>query len=294
MRNASHHPLRIVLILTLISCLSRCSPPPAVAATPAPTPPSAATTTWQSLFNGRDLTGWTPHFAGQEVGVNFRNTFRVQDSMLRVSYADYDSFDGAYGHLYYRQPYSHYKFRFEYRFVGQQVPGGESWNVRNSGVMFHSQSAESNELAQTFPVSIELQLLGGLSDGEPRTTGNVCTPGTAVVYGDTIDYRHCINSSSATYDGDGWIRAEAVVRGGQGMDFLIEGDTVLQFTQPQIGGGFIFRSPGGADWQQAGITTTRQAWLDREGELLTEGYIALQAESHGIDFRHIELLDLSE
>ena len=278
---------------TAATLISSCTPAPSGRAA-ASSPPPAQDERWQSLFNGRDLTGWTPNFAGQAAGINFRNTFRVEDSTLRISYADYENFDGAYGHLYYRQPYSHYKFRFEYRFVGEQVPGGENWNVRNSGVMFHSQSAASNELAQTFPVSIELQLLGGLSDGRPRTTGNVCTPGTAVVYGDSIDYRHCINSSSPTFDGDNWVRAEAIVRGGQSMDFLIDGDTVLQFTRPQIGGGFIYRGTDGADWQQAGITATRQAWLDREGEILTEGYIALQAESHGIDFRRIELLDLSE
>ena len=294
MKNVLPTTWRMVLIFAT-GLFSYCTPPPGsgTASSSSLTPPPTAQ--WELLFNGRDLTGWTPNFAGQEAGVNFRNTFRVEDSLLRISYADYTNFDGAYGHLYYQRPYSHYKFRFEYRFVGQQVPGGEQWNVRNSGVMFHSQSAKSNELTQTFPVSIELQLLGGLSDGRPRTTGNVCTPGTAVVFrGDTIDYRHCINSSSPTFDGDDWIRAEAIVRGGESMDFLIEGDTVLQFTRPQIGGGFIYRSTDGADWQQAGISVDRLAWLAREGELLTEGYIALQAESHGIDFRRIELLDLSK
>jgi len=214
--------------------------------------------------------------------------------MLRISYRDYEAFDGAYGHLYYQQPYSHYKLRFDYRFVGEQVAGGESWNVRNSGVMLHAQSAASNDPEQTFPVSIELQLLGGLGKG-PRTTGNVCTPGTAVVMGDTINYQHCVNSSSATYDGDQWVSAEAIVLGGEAMHFLIEGDTVLSFTQPQIGGGFIYQSTEGNDWKQAGFTpATQQEWMQRQGEILTEGYIALQAESHAIDFRNIRLLDLSK
>ena len=262
------------------------------------TPPSGPTnpeTEWITLFNGRDLSGWTPKFAGQAAGVNYLNTFRVTDTgVLAVSYADYDTFDDAYGHLYYTLPYRHYKLRFDYRFTGQQVPGGEEWNVRNSGVMLHSQSAESNELGQHFPVSVELQLLGGLSDGQARPTGNVCTPGTAVVLGDTIDYRHCINSNSATYDGDGWVSAEAIVEGSRRMSFLIEGDTVLQFERPQIGGGFIYRSSEQQDWAQAGIFDHRQDWLSREGELLDGGYIALQAESHAIDFRNLRLLRLAE
>ena len=248
---------------------------------------------WETIFNGKDLTGWDIKIAGYPVNENPRNTFVVEDSMLRVNYAEYDSFDNLYGHLYYQEPLSHYKFRFEYRFTGDQTPGGADWNVRNSGVMFHSQSAASNDPDQDFPVSIEMQLLGGLGTG-PRTTGNVCTPGTAVVMGDTVNFNHCINSSSETYDGDGWIRAEAVVLGGEAMHFLIEGDTVLSFRQPQIGGGFTNVNDTEENWRSAGVDSSARDWIDREGEILTEGYIALQAESHPIDFRRIQLLRLGD
>jgi hypothetical protein len=255
---------------------------------------AGSTASFIPLFNGRNLDGWTPKFAGYAMGENPRNTFRVEDGLLRVSYDEYENFDDLYGHLYYALPFSHYRLRFDYRFTGEQVPGGATWNVRNSGVMLHSQAAATNEIGQHFPVSIELQLLGGLEDGRPRPTGNVCTPGTAVVLGDTVDYRHCISSSSPTYDGDGWVSAEAVVRGGASMHFLIEGDTVLSFTEPQIGGGFIYRSEEGDDWTQAQILEDRQDWIDREGEVLTEGYIALQAESHAIDFRNIRIQELED
>ncbi len=268
-----------------------CRPSPATAIGEAVTP--EAETDWITLFNGKDLTGWDIKLAGRPLNDNYRNTFRVEEGMLRVRYDDYENFDGLYGHLYYRQPYTRYKLRFDYRFVGNQTPGGASWNVRNSGVMLHSQPAASNERAQTFPVSVEMQLLGGLNRGT-RTTGNVCTPGTAVVLGDTVDYRHCINSSSATYDGDDWVRAEAIVLGGEAMHFLIEGDTVLSFRQPQIGGGFTTGNSDQSDWEAAAIFTSRQDWLDRRGQILTDGYIALQAESHPIDFRNIRLLDLTE
>ena len=248
---------------------------------------------WISLFNGHDLSGWDIKMASYPVGENFRDTWRVEDGMIRVVYDDYESFDDAYGHMYYRQPYSHYKLRFEYRFTGDQTPGGASWNVRNSGVMLHAQRAASNELGQDFPVSVELQLLGGLGTGE-RETGNVCTPGTAIVMGDTINYNHCVNSTSRTYDGDGWVHAEAVVLGGEAMHFLIEGDTVLSFRQPQIGGDFsaVGLSDGSTDEGTGAISL--EEWEARAGEILTEGYIALQAESHPIDFRNIELLDLSK
>lgn len=275
----------IVLLLPLLAACSVKAPPPS--GTP-PTPPD--TTAWQPLFNGHDLTGWTPKFAGRPPGENYRNTFRWEDGMLRVRYDDYGRFAGEFGHLYYDQPYSHYRLRFDYRFTGEQLPGGASWNNRNSGVMLHSQSADSNEPGQGFPVSLELQLLGGLGDGRPRPTGNLCTPGTAVVMGDTVNYQHCIPSASLTYDGDGWVHAEAIVLGGEAMHFLIEGDTVLSFRAPQIGGG----PAAERQLREWGFARDVDHWLAREGEPLTGGYIALQAESHAIDFRNVELLPLDE
>lgn len=246
---------------------------------------------WIALFNGVDLTGWDIKIAGYPIRENYKETFIVEDSMIRISYMQYDSFQNAFGHMYYKEPFSHYKLRFDYRFTGEQLAGGASWNVRNSGVMLHSQSAESNEIGQGFPVSVELQLLGGLGEKD-RTTGNVCTPGTAVMMGDSINYTHCINSSSKTYHGDQWVHAEAIVIGGEAMYFLIEGDTVLSFQKPQIGGGFISLDLEGKDWDQMGIIRDKASWLNQAGTILEAGYIALQAESHPIDFKNIELLNL--
>lgn len=261
------------------------------ACAPAPVQDTSHEEVWQSLFNGKDLSEWEIKIAGYPINENFQNTVRVQDSMIRISYDDYDQFGEAYGHIYYKEPFSYYKLRFDYRFLGEQTPGGATWNVRNSGIMVHSQSAASNEFGQHFPVSIELQLLGGLSDGKKRTTGNVCTPGTAVVMGDTVNYRHCINSTSETYDGDQWVKAEMIVLGDSTIIHLIEGDTVLQYDKPQIGGGFTNINQKQEDWEGFGITKMDD-WVKQAGTLLNSGYIALQAESHPIDFRHIELLNL--
>ena len=115
--------------------------------------------------------------------------------------------------MYYKKPFSYYKLRFDYRFVGDQTPGGEAWNDRNSGIMVHSQSAASNTFEQHFPVSIEVQLLGGLSDDKVRTTANLCSPGTAVERFGAIDYSHCINSTSKTYHGDQWVAGVHIANG---------------------------------------------------------------------------------
>lgn len=245
---------------------------------------------WISLFNGKDLSGWIIKVAGIPLNENYKNTFRVVDSVLEISYDEYENFDDRYGHLYYHQPYSHYKLLIEYRFTGEQIPGGASWNVRNSGVMLHSQSAESVEFDQHFPVSVELQLLGGLGEGE-RPTANVCTPGTAVEMDGKVNYDHCINSTSKTYHGDQWVTVEVLVLGDSVISHIIEGDTVLLYKKPQIGGGFISKQMQGRDWDSMGITK-KDEWLGKEGMLLPEGYIALQAESHPIGFRKVELLNL--
>ena len=240
---------------------------------------------WISLFNGKDLNGWDIKFSGHKLNDNYNNTFQVEDGMIRVVYDEYETFDDKYGHIYYEKPFSYYKIRFDYRFLGEQTPGGESWNVRNSGIMLHSQSAKSNDLNQDFPVSIEIQLLGGLGKG-PRTTGNLCTPGTQVVFNDKLDFTHCISSNSKTYDGDGWIHVEAIILGDQSITHIVEKDTVLVYEKPQITTSYL-----DDDWDRYGVTS-KDYWKNISGKLLSEGYIANQAESHAIDFKNIELLNL--
>ncbi len=230
---------------------------------------------WVQLFNGKDLAGWDIKIAGHELNDNYQNTFRVEDGLLKVSYDGYDTFNGEFGHLFTKRAYSHYILRVEYRFVGEQPPGGAEWAFRNSGAMLHAQSAESMGLDQEFPVSIEAQFLGG--DGEhERHTANLCTPGTHVVMNGELVTKHCIESTSKTYHGDQWVTVEMEVRGDESIRHVIDGETVIAYSRPQVGGEFL---PD--DFPLA------------EGTPLTEGHIALQAESHPIEFRKVELLDLS-
>ena len=234
---------------------------------------------WTPLFNGKDLSDWDIKFAGFPMGVNYRNTFRVEDGLMKVRYDEWKDFNGEFGHIFHKKPYSYYIVAAEYRFVGEQVTGagsGNSWAMRNNGIMVHSQSAASMGLRQDFPISLEVQLLGGLGDG-PRTNGNLCTPGTNVVMNNTLITAHCINSSSITYDGDQWVRVEAMVLGDSVIKHIVNGDTVLTYFKPQMGG-------GAANNTNPGVLV--------EGKLLTEGYISLQAETAPIDFRKVEIVNL--
>jgi hypothetical protein len=229
---------------------------------------------WIQLFNGKDLQGWTPKITGYASGNNFRNTFRVEDGLLKVSYSEYDSFRGEFGHLFYKDSFSHYRLRLQYRFTGDQLPGGPSWARMNSGIMVHGQSPESMNLDQDFPVCLEAQFLAGAPDWV-RPTGNLCTPGTHVYLADTLTTTHCINSFSKTYLSDQWVTAEIITYGDSIIHHVIEGDTVFTFTKPRIGG----ELPAG--------------YPVPEGTPVTGGFFALQSESHPVEFRNIEILDLS-
>ncbi len=234
---------------------------------------------WMPLFNGRDLTGWTPKITGHALGDNYASTFRVENGAIRVSYDDYDAFEGRFGHLFYEKPFSYYRLVIEYRFVGEQAPKGPgSWALRNSGVMFHSQDPRTMTLAQNFPISIEAQFLGGLSDGKARPTLNVCTPGTEVVYQGALLSTHCLDSTSATFDGDQWVRAEIVVLGSGKITHVANGQTVLEYSRPQFGGGAVNEFEPAAK---------------PDGQLIEGGYLALQSESHPVEFRKVELLNLA-
>ncbi len=233
---------------------------------------------WQTLFNGKDINNWTVKIFHHEVGENFGNTFRVEDGLIKVRYDQYDKFNNQYGHLYFNQPYSFYKFKFEYRFLtGQWRKDAPIYTELNSGIMFHSQDPKTMPKEQDWPISVEMQLLNGLGDGNARPTGNMCSPGTDVVFNGKVDPRHCIESSSKTYFGDGWVKGELIVLGDSLVIHMIDGENVLQYSKPQIGGG---------------VAMGYDPALFIPGKLLSTGFIALQSEGQPIDFKNITLLNL--
>ena len=231
---------------------------------------------WVSLFNGEDLEGWSPKIRGYEYGENYANTFRVEDGVLKVRYDQYEgAFDKRFGHLFYKAPYSHYILRLEYRFVGEQAEGGEGWANRNSGIMIHGQPPETMELEQDFPVSIEVQLLGGKGDGMPRPTMNLCTPGTHVELNGKLFKPHCTKSNSQTYDDEVWVSCEVEVRGNEIIRHRVEGETVIEYSKPQLDKKAEKLIPESGDVQ------------------LSDGSISLQSESHPCEFRNIYIRDLA-
>lgn len=230
---------------------------------------------WKQLFNGKNLDGWDVKIRGNDLNDNFGNTFRVEDGKLVVRYDKYDDFARKYGHIFYKGDFSYYRIAVEYRFMGEQAPKGEGWAFRNSGIMIHGQPAATMGKEQDFPASIEVQLLGG--SGKKRTTCNLCTPGTNVVIDGKLITQHCVNSTSQTYDGDQWVKAEVLVLGDSLIQHFVNGEKVLAYSKPQIGGGNV---------------SGHDPSLLVNGKLLDHGSISLQSESHPIEFRKVQLLNL--
>jgi hypothetical protein len=232
---------------------------------------------WIQAFNGKNLDGWVMKISGYPLGENYGNTFRVENGLLKAAYDQYPEFANKFGHIFYKTKFSHYIVAAEYRFVGEQAKGGPSWALRNNGIMIHCQAPETMGKDQDFPISVEVQLLGGGPTGE-RSTANMCSPGTEVFHDGAMVKGHCLNSTSQTYRGDQWVRVEAEVLGSERVRNMVDGKVVLEYTNLQIGGGNVIHFDPA---------------VKKDGTPLGEGYIALQGESHPTEFRKVEILNLS-
>ena len=233
---------------------------------------------WIQLFNGKDLDDWVVKIKSYELGDNHGDTFRVEDGILKVSYDQYEGrFRGRFGHLFYKEPFSHYVLRVEYRIVGEQYQAAPGWAIRNSGIMIHGQTPETMELKQDFPVSAEVQLLGG--DGsEVRPTANLCTPGTNVVMQGKLHTEHCTKSTSKTYHGDQWVTVEVEVHGNKAVRHKVDGKTVIEYSQIQL------------DERDKFSQKLLAAGADK---MVSAGTISLQSEGHPVEFRKVELKKLN-
>lgn len=233
---------------------------------------------WHSLFNGRNLDGWTIKIAQHTLGENYADTFRVEDGMIKVAYDKYGKFDQQFGHLYTDSPYSHYVLQLEYLLTGTVMADAPSWTKCNSGVMIHSQSPLSMTVEQLWPVSMEFQFLAdGTSAG--RQTGNACTPGTNLEKDGSLLTDHIIESTAKLYPLDTWVAIEAEVHGNDEVIYRVNGVEVLRYQHPQLDP----RDPDAQRLLAAGNPPQ-----------LGFGHIALQAEGQPVWFRNIRIKPLEE
>ncbi len=270
-----------LLLSTTPTAVGQVGEPPSPVAKPAKRqvakPSTADERGWRPLFNGRNLDGWIYKERGSELGVDPASTVKVEDGVIRMDYSGWDSFEGRFGHLFHEIPFERYRIRVVYRFVGDQVEGGPGWAYRNSGIMLHCQDPKSMRTDQDFPVSVEVQLLGGSGSGV-RSTANLCTPGTNVEMDGKVHTSHCTNSRSPTFHGDRWVTAEVEVLGNDSITHYVDGVEVMRYQRPQL-------DPNDAD--------ARNLMRMRKGEIMLDrGWISLQGESHPVEFKSVEIKSL--
>ncbi len=230
---------------------------------------------WVRLFNGENLEGWTVRIIGKELGENYGNTFRVDSGILKIRYDEYgDSFDNQFGAIYFKRPFSNYRLKVEYRFVGEPAPGAPEWGYRDSGVMFHSQSPQSLNPDQPFPVCLEYNLHGG-NGTDDRPNGQICAPGTHFEIAGTRNTSFCTPPEvKRTFHGDQWVTLEIDVQDST-ISHYANGEKILTYSNPRYDSGHKIAN------------TFIQDGHDR----VTNGFISLQSNSHPIDFRKIEILE---
>jgi Domain of Unknown Function (DUF1080) len=234
---------------------------------------------WVSLFDGRTLDGWTPKIRGFPLGENYRDTFRVRDGAIVVAYDKYDQFGERFGHLFYKTPFKAYRFRMEYRFLAAHPADTPAWAIANSGVMIFSQDPKTMAVDDSFPVSVEAQILGQ-APGQTRFNGNMCSPGTNVVIDGKLETTHCINSKTPAGPNVVWATFEIEVTPAGVVTQKVNGAPTIIYSDVQL-------DPAG------GMANSKPLVAAAGGKLaLDGGYICLQSEGNPIEFRKIEIMEL--
>ncbi|WP_276373208.1 DUF1080 domain-containing protein [Chryseolinea sp. H1M3-3] len=229
---------------------------------------------WVSLFNGKNLDGWTMKISGYKLGENFGNTFRVEDGILSVRYDQYDSFRNKFGALYYNKRFSNYRLKVEYRFVGETTVGAPVWGYRDGGVQYHCQDPKSVGLKQSFPVCLEYNLHGGNGKDE-RPVGEICANGMNVEINGQKNSSYCTPAFvKRTFHGDQWVTVEIDIQGKQ-IKHFVNGEEILHFENPTF-------NPA----HELGKT-----FVKGNDNAVKDGFISLQSNSHPIDFRKIEIME---
>ena len=230
---------------------------------------------WKVLFNGKNLDGWKMKIAGFPLGENFGNTFRVENGILSIRYDQYgENFNSRFGAIYHDKKLTNYRLKVEYRFVGETAPGAPTWGYRDSGIQYHGQDPTTIELKQPFPVCIEYNLHGGNGKDE-RPTGEICTPGTSVEIKGEKNKSFCTPPDvKRTFHGDQWVTLEIDVKDGKFAHF-VNGEEILRFENP--------RYDPKHEYGKKFVTASN--------DVIKEGFISIQSNSHPIDIRKVEILE---
>lgn len=162
------------------------------------------------LFNGKDLSGWTPSKENE-------SSFSVKDGELVVK--------GGRSHLFYSGQVNGGKFRnFQLKVRAKTLPGA------NSGVYFHTQYQETGWPDKGYECQVNA------THKDPKKTGSlygvkniiVLAPGQTAPPGDNTLRDKAPNTDGEWFDYDITVQGKHVV-------IKVNGETTVDFTEPEGG-----------------------------------------------------------
>jgi hypothetical protein len=242
----------------------------------------AEDTAWVSMYNGKDLEGFTPYF--EKGPANPDSTFRYTPEGYLFVNQHLDKGTTGFGHLFYtKKKLSYYMVRAIFRFTTKTSVSGFTGGdqPQNNGLMIHSQDPKTMN-GKSFPTSSECQLLGpeNALNSVPKSQGflsgsdaNLCVSGITVNYKGNDVSSNCWrseypaawkNTNIPFEDTAGWTDVTARVLGDSLIQHYIHGVKVLEFSK-----------------------------IRANGAALKDGYLAIQAEGTPTVFKTLEYVELT-
>jgi hypothetical protein len=234
---------------------------------------------WKPLFNGRNLSGWSTHYASQpgENAAAAASYFRVEDGAIHVYPSQSAGSAQPNAYLLSDGEHKDYKLSLEYKW-GEKKFAPRLNLVRDAGLLYHVHRQRPND----WPASIESQIqegdLGDLwvisarasSSIDPKTKRFALLEqgGVPVTVGNDGKFERVRHGRVNEYPG--WNTLEVIVQGDRAMH-IVNGVPNLRVNDMKAW------DAGSSSWVK----------LDR-------GRIALQAESAELYYRNIRIRPLTK
>lgn len=238
----------------------------------------AAAGEWKSLFNGKDLDGWTVTIKGLAPGEDPDKLVQVRDGAIHM-YPDTDpAAKVPFGVITHKDTFSRFHLVLEYRWLEKKFSPRKD-AIRDAGLLYHASQTD-----KIWPPSVEYQIQegdsgdiifiqeSGLSWMHPEPDKAPQGQGDAALLPENGGYpRVAVNQ---TYFGrfpeydhlTGWNRAEVIVHADESAEHILNGHVRSRLAN-------IRHLTGGA---------------------LKEGKICLQLEGAEIQYRDVQIRELEE
>jgi hypothetical protein len=252
---------------------------------------------WTQLFDGKSLDGWYVQIQNQKTNEDPEKYFQVDDGVIHVYKDQVEGRPVPNGYLATEKEYANFRLRMEFKWGTKKFKPRMN-AARDAGLLYHVTRPDS-----VWPRCLECQIQeGDVGDcftvrGVRLTTSVEVVPirtpggvkqlprykadrGETKILGDSGIVRIV---KSSTHEHDGWNTVELVVRGSQGSEHIVNGETVFRASDLKELGA------------QAVSTPLKKGEVDkREWQPLAQGRIALQCEFAEVFYRNIEIRSIPD